>query len=72
VLSVPPSGGSEAPPSQVVKEKFPKEKVRSQRRSLGIWWGTELGGLGLGDAGRVLGADVRREDELGELGEEVP
>ena len=35
--------GSEAPRAGVVKEKFPKEKERSQSRSLGGCAGTELG-----------------------------
>lgn len=42
MLAVPASGASEAPRSGVVKKKFPKEKERSQRRSLGIYPGTEL------------------------------
>lgn len=71
MLPVPLSGASEAPRFEVVKQKFPKEKGRFQRRSLGIYGSTELGGLGVGDAGRVLGADVGGEDEFDEIWEDV-
>src|SRR6188472_1799887 len=71
MLSVPLSGGSEPPGQAIVKRKFPKEKERSQRRSLGGRRGTELGGLGPGQAGGFLRPYVWGEDEFGELWQEI-